>query len=91
MSKKLQRAYELIQGKFSPPAEDIYQHSMLVAAKESAKGKDSAILKKSIAQSKAALLNSAKSDLVLAQLLEQMANHPTLELSIIDNKSKFGA
>lgn len=73
MREKLESAYSLIKGQFSPAAEDIYQHSMLVAARNNAKGKDLAILKTLIPQSEETLTKSAQENTTLAKLIEQMA------------------
>lgn len=85
MSKKLDLAYALIKGQFSPAAEDIYQHGMLIAAQKNAKGKDRTILKAAIPQSQEALTKSARENSVLARLLEQMAKHPELDLNLVSS------
>ena len=89
MSNKLIRAYKLIEGKFSPSAEDMYKHSILVAALKGAKGKDRTILKLTVPLSQEALVKSARKDSVLAELLEQMSKHP--EFHFHSNKNMLGA
>ncbi len=90
MSKKLQLAYALIKGQFSQPAEDVYQHSMLVAAQKNARGKDRTILNTTVPQSKKDLLKSARENATLAALLEQMAQqYPECGLDI--NKNTLSA
>lgn len=79
--KKLQLARKLVEAGFSQPAQDVHAHHMLVALQEKARGKDRVILNAVVPESKKDLLKSARTNAILADLLEQMKQHPEFDLA----------